>query len=50
MILKIKQALSILSDHENMINIDNDVNCIKVSSNTNLLEEGNHTEFRSKYV
>ena len=33
-----------------MINIDNDVGCKKVSSNANLLEEGNHTEFRSKYV
>ena len=49
-IKKVKQALSILSDHDNMIEIDNDANCKKISSKANLLEEGNHTEFRSKYV
>ena len=31
-IKKVKQALSILSDHDNMIEIDNDANCIKISS------------------
>ena len=48
-IKKVKQALNLLSDYTNMIEIDNSAECKKERSSSDLLSEGNHTEFRSSY-
>ncbi len=49
-IKKIKKAINILSNYENMIQINNNAECKVDTSKANLLEDGSHAEFRSKYV
>ena len=49
-IKKIKKAIGILSNYKSMIKINSDAGCKVNASNANLLEEGNHTEFRSQYI
>ena len=49
-IKKVKQAINTLSDYSNMIEINDEATCEEKSSKVNLLKEGNHTEFRSKYI
>lgn len=49
-IKKVKQAINTLSDYSNMIEINDGARCEEKSSKVDLLKEGNHTEFRSKYI
>ncbi len=49
-IKKVKQAINVMSKYDNMIEISQKAGCKENQSEAFLLEEGNHTEFRSKYI
>ncbi len=49
-IKKVRNALSILSDHNNMINIPARANCKKEKSSAEVINEGSHSEFVSQYL
>ena len=48
-IKKVKQAINVMSKYDNMIEISQKAGCKENQSEAFLLEEGNHTEFRSSY-
>ena len=49
-IKKVKQAIYTLEDSKNMLEINDEAKCKEENAEVTLLEEGNHTEFRSKYI
>ena len=49
-IKKVRNALSILSNYKNMINIPANANCKEEKSSTKVINEGSHSEFLSQYL
>lgn len=47
---KVKKAISIMSNSENMIKLSNKAECNNESSFADIIIEGSHTEFVSKYI
>ncbi|MBF97322.1 MAG: hypothetical protein CFH34_01519 [Alphaproteobacteria bacterium MarineAlpha9_Bin4] len=47
---KVKQAINTLSEYNNMFVINDEAKCKEKSNNSDIIIEGNHTEFRSKYI
>ena len=46
----VKNALSVLSKYENLIELSPDANCSIENSKVDILHEGTHGEFRSQYI
>jgi hypothetical protein len=49
-IKKVRNALNILSDYKNMINVTASANCKKEKSSAKVINEGSHSEFISQYL
>ena len=49
-IKKVRNALSILSDYKNMINVPTNANCKEKKSSAKVINEGSHSEFISQYL
>ena len=49
-IKKVRNALSILSDYKNMINVPANANCKEEKSSAKVINEGSHSEFISQYL
>ena len=49
-IKKVRNALGILSDYKNMIDVPASANCKKVKSSAKVINEGSHSEFISQYL
>ena len=49
-IKKVRNALNILSDYKNMINVTASANCKEEKSSAKIINEGSHSEFISQYL
>ena len=49
-IKKVRNALNILSDYKNMINVPASANCKEEKSSAKVINEGSHSEFISQYL
>ena len=49
-IKKVRNALGILSDYKNMINVPADAKCKEEKNSANVINEGSHSEFISQYL
>ena len=49
-IKKVRNALNILSDYKNMINIPANANCKEEKNSAKVINEGSHSEFISQYL
>ena len=49
-IKKIKNALNILSDYQNMVSMSSEAKCDQEKNSAKVLNEGSHSEFLSEYV
>ena len=49
-IKKVRNALNILSDYKNMINVPASANCKEKKSSAKVINEGSHSEFISQYL
>ena len=49
-IKKVRNALNILSDYKNMINVPSSANCKEEKSSAKVINDGSHSEFISQYL